>query len=161
MRGRREEREGLGDIEDFSERVTLVMLMDFSEAKLFTAINHVKDPREAEVILRGEIRSFRWKPKYDWAPYIPALAFLAAFGVPVAHSTMDVEIALEVVDPKKDQPITSYTKAASDRQSYIVYRFQDFRAGGDLPEDSAFRQVAVALQTSILDDGDRIVSALK
>jgi hypothetical protein len=156
-----EQREGFGDIEYFPERVTLVMLMDFSEARLFTSLNHVKVPQESEVLLRGEIRSFEWTPKHDWVPYLPALGILAAFGVPVAHSTMEVEIALDVVNPKKDEPIASYAKAATTKQSYFVYRFQDFRAGSTRDKDSAFRQVAVQLQTAILDDRERIIAAVK
>src|SRR5262245_16854467 len=138
-----EQRAGFGDIENFPERVTLVMLMDFSEARLFAVLNHVKSPQEAQVLLRGEIRSFEWKPRHNWVPYVPALGFLAGLGVPIAYSTMEVEIALDVVNPKQDQPIVSYTRAATSKQKYIVYRFQDSRAGDTRETNSAFRQVAV------------------
>jgi hypothetical protein len=155
------EREGLGDIENFAERVTLVMLTDLSETRLFKTIEHARNLRDADVILRGEIRSFVWKPRHKLAPYIPGLGILAAFGVPVADSEMAVEIALEVVNPKTAQPIASYTRAARDTQAHFVYRFQDSRAGHDQEPNSAFRRVALDLQTAILDDGQRIVAALK
>jgi len=155
------QRRGLPDPADFSEQVTRVMLMDFSEAKLFAFLGRVREPREADVLLRGEIRSFRWKPRYDWYAYVPGLGILAAFGVPVATSTGEVEIALEVVDPKTDQPIASYTRAARGRQTYFVYRYQDFRAGGDREPNSAFRRVTDELQTAILADRERIVAAVK
>lgn len=154
-----QEREG--DLEYFTERVTQVILTDLSEARLFTAIEHVTDRQVADVILRGEIRSFRWKPAHRWVPYVPALGILAAFGVPVAASAMDVEIALELVDPRTAQAIASYTKAAHESQSYFVYRYQDSRAGDDRERDSALRRVAVDLQTAILEDRERIVAALK
>ena len=154
-----EERQAFGDIEEFPSRVTLWLLMDLSGAQLFTSIGH--DSRGADVILRGEIRSFRWKPRYAWAPYIPGFGFLAAFGVPVAYSSGQVELAIDVVNAKTDQRIASYTKAASGTHSYWVYRYQDFTAGGDRETDSAFRRVVGDLQTAILADGDRIVAAVK
>ncbi len=76
------ERGSFRDIEDFPDRITLELLMDLSEAQLFSSIGH--DSRGADVILRGEIRSFEWKARYDWAPYVPGLGFLAAIGIPVA-----------------------------------------------------------------------------
>ena len=155
------EREAWPEFPDLSERATLQMLMDWSDARLFTFIGHVSEPKGADVILRGEIRSFQWKPRYRWAPYVPGLAFLAALGVPVASSTAQVEIALEVLDPKKDQPIASYDKAARSSQNYWVYRYQDSHAGSDLEADSAFRRVADGLQTAILADRDRILAAVK
>ena len=156
-----EEREGRGAIEDFAERVTVVMLTDLSEARVFTSIEHAKTERPADVVLRGEIRSFRWTPRYKFLPFIPGLGILAAFGVPVSVATMDVEITLELVDPKKAQTVASYTKAARESQSHFVYRFQDFQAGSDRESNSAFRRVAVDLQTAILEDRERIVEALK
>src|SRR5262245_12127357 len=133
------------DIEDFPARITLELMMDLSEARLFSSIG--QDTKGADVILRGEVRALTWKPRYDWAPYVPALGILAAFGVPVAHSNSDVELGLDVVSAKTDQVIASYTKAASRRQSYWVYRYQDFTAGSDRDVDSAFRQVTDELQT--------------
>jgi hypothetical protein len=155
-----QEREALRGMEDLAERVTLNMVMDFGEAKVFSSIKHVTEPKDADVILRGEIRSFQWSPGYIWYPYVPGLGILAAFGVPVATSTAEVAIALEVVDPKKDQPIVSYTKAVRESQRYFVYRYQDFRAGDDRERNSAFRRVADELQTAILGDQDRIVAAV-
>ncbi len=149
------------DIEDFAERVTLVMLTDLSEARVFTSIERAKSAPPPDVILRGEIRSFRWTPRYSWPPYVPGLGILAAFGVPVATASMDVEIALELVNPKNEQVVASYTRAARDTQSHWVYRYQDFRAGGDQEANSAFRRVAVDLQTAILEDREKIVAALK
>lgn len=156
-----EELKGRSSIEDFAERVTLVMLTDLSEARVFTSIQHAKPEWPADVILRGEIRSFRWTPRYTVPPFIPGFGILAAFGVPVSTATMDVEIAIELVDPKKARTIASYTKAARDSQSHFLYRYQDFRAGGDHEANSALRRVAVDLQTAILADRDRIVEALK
>ena len=153
------ERESFRDIEDFPDRITLELLMDLSEAQLFSSIGH--DSRGADVILRGEIRSFQWKARYDWAPYVPGLGFLAAIGIPVAHSTGRVELAIDVVDAKTDQRIASYAKAATDRHPYWVYRYQDFTAGSDRDTDSAFRRVVEELQAAILADGDRIVAAVK
>ena len=153
------ERRSFRDIEDFPDRITLELLMDLSEAQLFSSIGH--DSRGADVILRGEIRSFQWKPRYGWAPYIPGFGFLAAVGVPVAYSTGQVELAIDVVDAKTDQRIASYTKAASDHHAYWVYRYQDFTAGSDRDTDSAFRRVVDELQSAILADGDRIVAAVK
>ena len=132
-----------------------------SEARLFTSIQHAKSEGVADVVLRGEIRSFRWAPRHNLPPYIPGLGILAAFGVPVSVATMDVEISLELVDPKTTQTIASYTKAARQSQSHFVYRFQDFRAGSDRESDSAFRRVAVDLQRAIFEDRERIVAALK
>jgi len=154
-----EERAELPDIEDFSNRITLEVLMDLSEARLFTSIGH--DLQGAEVILSGEVRSFRWKPKYYWPPYVPGLGILAAFGVPVAHSTSQVELAIDLVNPKSQQPIASYSKAAQDRHAYWVYRFQDYTAGSDRDTDSAFRRVVEDIQASILSDRDRIIAAVK
>src|SRR5262245_52307744 len=131
------ERKALPEIENLSERATLQILMDWSDAKLFAQLNHVNAPEGADVILKGEIRSFQWNPHYDWAPYIPAFGFLAAFGVPVAHSNDECEIALQLFAPKSDQPIASYTKLARSRQSYWVYRYQDFRAGDDREQNGA------------------------
>jgi hypothetical protein len=153
------ERQSFRDIEDFPDRITLELLMDLSEAQLFSSIGH--DSRGADVILRGEIRSFQWKARYHWVPYVPGLGFLAAIGVPVAYSTGQVELAIDVVDAKTDQRIASYTKAASDRHQYWVYRYQDFTAGSDRDTDSAFRRVVDELQAAILTDGDRIVAAVK
>ena len=153
------ERRSFPDIEDFPERITLELLMDLSEAQLFSTIGH--DSRGADVILRGEIRSFDWKPRYNWVPYVPGLAFLAAIGVPVAYSTGQVELAIDVVDAKTDQRIASYTRAATDKHPYWVYRYQDFTAGSDRDTDSAFRRVVEELQAAILADGDRIVAAVK
>lgn len=153
------ERQSFRDIEDFPDRITLELLMDLSEAQLFSLIGH--DSRGADVILRGEIRSFQWKARYNWVPYVPGLAFLAAIGVPVAYSTGQVELAIDVVDAKTDQRIASYAKAASDRHPYWVYRYQDFTAGSDLDTVSAFRRVVDELQAAILADGDRIVAAVK
>jgi len=155
------ERQALREIEDLPERVTLAMIMDFGEAKVFSSIKRVKEPKDADVILRGEIRSFRWRPRYAWPPYVPGLSILAAFGVPVAASTAEAAIAIEVVDPRTDQPIVSYAKAASESQRYFVYRFQDSRAGDDRERNSAFRRVSGELQTAILGDRDRIVAAVK
>jgi hypothetical protein len=89
------------------------------------------------------------------------LGILAAFGVPVSVATTDVEITLELVDPKKAQTVVSYTKAARERQSHFVYRFQDFQAGSDRDSNSALRRVAVDLQMAILEDRQQIVEALK
>jgi hypothetical protein len=94
-------------------------------------------------------------------PYIPGLGILAGFGVPVAYSTGQVELAIDVVDAKTDQRIASYTKAASGSHSYWVYRYQDSTAGSDRDTDSAFRRVVDELQAAILTDGDRIVAAVK
>jgi len=154
-----EERKAFPDIENFPDRITLELLMDLSEARLFTSIGH--DSNGADVILRGEIRSFQWKPRYNPVSYIPGFGFLSAFGVPVAYSKGQVSLAIEVVDARNDQPIASYAKAASDRHSYWVYRFQDFTAGSDRDTDSAFRRVVGDLQAAILTDGDRIVAAVK
>ncbi len=63
------ERRSFPDIEDFPDRITLELLMDLSEAQLFSSIGH--DSRGADVILRGEIRSFEWKARYDWAAVRP------------------------------------------------------------------------------------------
>ncbi len=156
-----QERQARPLIEDLAERATLQMLMDFSDAKLFALLNHVNEPKGADVILRGEIRSFQWTPRYRWLPYVPGLGFLAALGVPVATSTAEVEIALDVVDPRKGETIASYAKSARSSQDYWVYRMQDSTAGTDLETDSAFRQVADGLQTAILDDRERIVAAVK
>jgi hypothetical protein len=157
-----EERQGRGAIEAFAERVTVVMLTDLSEARVFTSIERAKTERAAaDVILRGEIRSFRWSPRYNLPPFIPGLGILAAFGVPVSVATTDVEITLELVDPKKAQTVVSYTKAARERQSHFVYRFQDFQAGSDRDSNSALRRVAVDLQMAILEDRQQIVEALK
>jgi hypothetical protein len=153
------ERRSFPDIEDFPERITLELLMDLSEAQLFSTIGH--DSRGADVILRGEIRSFEWKPRYNWVPYVPGLGFLAAIGIPVAYSTGQVELAIDVVDAKTDQRIASYTRAATDKHPYWVYRYQDFTAGSDLDTVSAFRRVVEELQAAILADGDRIVAAVK
>ena len=152
-------RQSLREIEDFPDRITLEVLMDLSEARVFKAIGH--DSSGADVILKGEIRAFSWTPRYNWVPYVPALGTLAAFGVSVAYSSATVELALDVVDAKNNQPIASYTKAATGKHSYWVYRYQDFTAGSDRDTDSAFRQVVGELQTAILADGDRIVAAVK
>ncbi len=153
------ERDAFRDIEDFPDRITLELLMDLSEAQVFTSIGH--DTRSADVILRGEIRSFQWKPRYNWVPYVPGLGTLAAFGVPVAYSTGQVELAIDVVNARTDERIASYTKAATAGRSYWVYRFQDFTAGSDRDTDSAFRRVVEELQTAIVNDRDRIVGAVK
>lgn len=153
------ERQSFRDIEDFPDRITLELLMDLSEAQLFSSIGH--DSRGADVILRGEIRSFQWRARYNWVPYVPGLAFLAAIGIPVAYSTGQVELAIDVVDAKTDQRIASYTRAATDKHPYWVYRYQDFTAGSDLDTVSAFRRVVDELQAAILMDGDRIVAAVK
>ena len=153
------ERASFRDIEDFPDRITLELLMDLSEAQLFKSIGH--DSRGADVILRGEIRSFQWKARYKWLPYIPGLGFLAAIGVPVASSAGQVTLAIDVVDARTNQPIASYAKAATDRHPYWVYRYQDFTAGSDRDTDSAFRRVVEELQAAILADGDRIVAAVK
>ena len=150
---------GTLDIEDFPDRITLELLMDLSEARLFSSIAH--DLRGAEVVLRGEIRAFAWTPKYDWPPYVPGFGILAAFGGPVAHSTSEVALAIDVVDPRTDRAIASYVKSAAGRRSYWVYRYQDFTAGSDRDTDSPFRQVAEELQAAILADGERIVAAVK
>ena len=153
------ERRSFPDIEDFPERITLELLMDLSEAQLFSTIGH--DSRGADVILRGEIRSFQWRARYNWVPYVPGLAFLAVIGIPVAYSTGQVELAIDVVDAKTDQRIASYARAATDKHPYWVYRYQDFTAGSDLDTVSAFRRVVEELQAAILADGDRIVAAVK
>jgi hypothetical protein len=152
-------RQSLKEIEDFPDRITLEVLMDLSEAQLFRAIGH--ESAGVDVILKGEIRSFSWTPRYNWVPYVPALGTLAAFGVPVAYSRATVELTLDIIDAKSNQPIVSYTKAATGKNSYWVYRYQDFTAGSDRDTDSAFRQVVGELQTAILADGDRIVAAVK
>jgi len=153
------ERQSFRDIEDFPDRITLELMMDLSEAQLFSSIGH--DSRGADVILRGEIRSFQWKARYNWVPYVPGLGFLAAIGIPVAHSTGQVELAIDVVNAKTDQPIVSYTRAATDKHPYWVYRYQDFTAGSDLDTVSAFRRVVDELQAAILVDGARIVAAVR
>lgn len=153
------ERRSLREIEDFPDRITLELLMDLSEAQLFTSIGH--DTRGADVILRGEIRSFSWTPRYNPWPYVPAFGIIAAFGVPVARSSSQVELAIDVVNAKTDERIASYTKAASARRAYWVYRYQDFTAGSDRDTDSAFRQVVEELQADILKDRERIVAAVK
>jgi hypothetical protein len=135
------------------------MQMDLSEARLFRSIGH--DAAGADVILRGQILQFAWKPRYNPVPFIPAFGTLAAFGVPYAHSTGRVAIALEVLDARTKEPITSYVKAAVDKHPYWVYRYQDFEAGSDRDTDSAFRRVVEELAASILVDGDRIVAAVK
>ena len=155
------ERQTLTEWSDVAERATLQMLMDFSDARLFTTLNHVNEPKGPDIVLRGELRAFQWAPKYRWAPYIPGLAFLAALGVPVAESSGHVEIALEVVDPIKAETIASYDKSARATQTYWVYRYQDGRAGSEIVANGAFRQVADQLQAAILDDRERIVAAVK
>jgi len=156
-----DERRAMRDIEKLPERVTLQILIDWKDANLFRQLNHVSEPQGADVILKGELRSFRWKPSYAWLPYIPALGTLAAFGVPVAYSDDAVEIALDVIDPKSGQAIASYTKMAQSHHSYWVYRYQDFTAGDDRQTNSAFRQVADQLQTAMLGDRERMVAAVK
>ena len=86
---------------------------------------------------------------------------LAALGVPVAKSSSDVELAIDVLDARNSQTITSYAKAAHQDRSYWVYRYQDFTAGSDRDTDSAFREVVGALQTAIIADRERIVAAVK
>lgn len=154
-----EDRGAFPDIENFPDRITLEVLMDLSEARLFTSIGH--DSRGADVILKGEIRSFQWKARHKVVPYIPGLAFLSALGVPVARAKGQVELAIDVVDAKTNQPIGSYAQAATDAHEYWVYRFQDFTAGSDRDTDSAFRRVVGDIQSAILADGERIVAAVK
>jgi hypothetical protein len=154
-----DERGAFPDIENFPDRITLEVLMDLSEARLFTSIG--QDSRGVDVILKGEIRSFQWTPRYNAVPYIPGLAFLSALGVSVAHAKGQVELSINVVDAKTDQAIGSYAKAATDTHSYWVYRFQDFTAGSDRDTDSAFRRVVIDIQSAILADADRIVAAVK
>lgn len=154
-----EERQSLREIEDFPDRITLELLMDLSEAQLFQTIGH--DTRGADVLLRGEIRSFTWKPRYNLLPYVPGFGIIADFGVPVARSSSTVELAIDVINAKTEERIASYTKAAKARRSYWVYRFQDFTAGSDRDTDSAFRQVVEELQNEILNDRERIVAAVK
>ena len=154
-----QERGSFPDIENFPDRITLEVLMDLSEAGLFKSIGH--DSRGVDVILRGEIRSFQWTPRYNAVPYIPGLAFLTALGVPVARAKGQVELAIDVLDAKTAQPIGSYAKAATDTHAYWVYRFQDSTAGSDRDTDSAFRRVVSDIQSAILADSDRIVAAVK
>jgi hypothetical protein len=154
-----EDRQTLREIEDFPDRITLEMQMDLSEARLFRSIGH--GLAGADVILRGQILQFSWKPRYNWVPFVPALGTLAAIGVPVSYSSGRVAIALEVLDARTNQPIASYVKAAVDEHPYWVYRYQDFTAGSDRDTDSAFRRVVEELATSILVDADRIVAAVK
>jgi hypothetical protein len=135
--------------------------MDWSNARLFNNLYRVKEPKGADIVIRGELRSFKWKPEYRWAPYVPALGFLAAIGVPVASSTGEVEIAVEIVDPRKAGTIASYTRAARRIKTYWVYRYQEYRAGDDLDPNSAFRQVADGLQSDILEDRERIIAAAR
>jgi hypothetical protein len=144
-----------------SEQVTLNMLMDWSDSRLFGQIYRVTEPKGADVIVRGEIRAFQWHAEHRWVPYVPALAFLATLGVPVASSSSEVEIALEIFNPRKVGTIAAYTKAARRMRTYWVYRYQDGRAGEDLDANSALRQVSEALQTAILQDRDRIVAAAR
>lgn len=153
------ERQSFVDIEDFPDRLTLELLMDLSEARLFSVIG--KDTTGAELLLRGKIQSFQWAPRYDRVPYVPGLAFLAALGVPVAHSASEVQLTLDLVHPKTEQVIASYTKAAASRQSYWVYRYQDWSAGSDRDLDSAYRRVVDGLQSAIVADRERIVAAVK
>ena len=154
-----EDRQTLRDIEDFPARITLEMQMDLSEARLFRSIGH--DSVGADVLLRGQILQFAWKPRYNPVPFVPGLGTLAAFGVPYAYSAGRVAIALEVLDARTNQPIASYVKAAVDKHPYWVYRYQDFEAGSDRDTDSAFRRVVEELASSILADGERIVAAVK
>ena len=155
------DRQSLTEWSDVAERATLQVLMDFSDARLFTTINHLSEPKGTDIVLRGELRAFHWTPKYRWAPFIPGLAFLATLGVPVASSDGHVEIALEIMDPVKAETIASYDKAARATQTYWVYRYQDGRAGSEIVVNGAFRQVTDQLQTAILDDRERIVAAVK
>jgi hypothetical protein len=155
-----EDRQTLREIEDFPDRITLEVLMDLSEARLFRSIGH--GSAGADVILRGQILQFAWKARHNPVPYIPAIGgTLAALGVPVAHSTGRVAIALEVLDARTNQPIAAYAKAAVDKHPYWVYRYQDLSAGSDRDTDSAFRRVVEELATAILVDADRIVAAVK
>jgi hypothetical protein len=156
-----EARQQFPEYGEVSEQVTLNILIDWSESRLFQDLYRVQEPKGADVIIRGEIRAFRWEPQYRWAPYVPGLAFLAALGVPVATSTGEVEIALDIVDPRKAGTIASYTKAARRVRTYWVYRYQEFRAGDEQDPNSALRQVLEGLQTAIVDDRERIVAAAK
>jgi hypothetical protein len=147
-------------IESFADSVTYSILSDFSEARLFASLVHVRDPGEAPVVLRGEIRSFEWHARYSPWPYVPGLGGLAALGVPVATSTASLEVVLDVVDPRAAQPIGSYAGAARDTRRDVVYRYQEFRTGNELDrERDVVRRVADELQTAILTDRDRIVAA--
>jgi hypothetical protein len=149
-------------IESFADAVTYSILSDFSEARLFSSLVHVRDPGEAPVVLRGEIRSFEWRARYSPWPYIPGLGGLAALGVPVATSTAALEVVLDVVDPRPPQPIGSYTGGARDTRRDVVYRYQEFRTGNELDrERDVVRRVADELQTAILADRDKIVTAAK
>jgi hypothetical protein len=146
---------------ELTEQVTLQILMDWSESRLFKDLYRVKEPKGADIVIRGELRAFQWQPRYRWQPYVPGFAFLATLGVPVARSAGEVEIAVDILDPRKPGTIASYTQAARRTRQYWVYRYQDFSAGDDLDGDTAFRQVLAGLQAAILEDRERIVAAAR
>ena len=148
------ERRTIRNIDSLPEHVTSILLTDFSEARLFSVIG--LDPRDADVLLRGELRSLSWRARHKPLPYIPAVGgTLAELGLPVASSMGDVEIALDVVNVKTDQVIGSYAGSGRESRTYTVFT-PWYRNEGD----GAFRAAAGALQQAILNDRDRLTAAV-
>jgi hypothetical protein len=148
------ERAELVAIENLPEQITSVLLTDFSDARIFASIGLATEPRDVDVLLRGEIRSLSWKPRHNPWPYVPGLGFLAAIGVPVARSVASVDIALEVANARTDQVIGAYSGSGREQRAYTL-QTPYFRATGNGP----FRRAAEELQEAILQDRDRLVAA--
>ena len=156
-----EEREGRGAIEDFAERVTVVMLTDLSEARVFTSIE------------REDRAGRRRRDPARRDPLVPVVSGVQPSPVhPRARHPRSLRrprVARD--DGCRDHPRARGPEEGADHRVLHESRPREpvalrlpvsgFSGGSDRDSNSALRRVAVDLQMAILEDRQQIVEALK
>jgi hypothetical protein len=139
-----------------AEEITSVLLTDLSEARVFSSVAFATEPPNADVLLRGEIRSLSWRASQR-PLFIPGFGVLAALGVPVATSAADVGLALDVLSARTGEVLGSYAGSGAERRRYTIYTPAARLSGTDGP----FRHAVEEIQQAMLADQARLVAAAK
>ena len=154
-----EERGSFPDIEDFPDRITLELLMDLSEAQLFSSIGH--DSRGADVILgeRSGRSSGRRATTGRRTSPVSGSSPPSVFPSPIRRVGSSSPSTSLTRRPISGSPRTRRPRPTATRTGSTDIRTSPRAATGIPTARSA--AVVEELQAAILADGDRIVAAVK
>ena len=149
------EQKSLAHIQDLAGKVNAVLLKDFQRAQLFQELSIEGDPRQADLLLRGAIRSFTVQTVDYYYEYTPLVIF-AFLGLPEGYSWGQVALALEVVDAKNGAVLGAYEASSRQQRKVTIYDTGNWEQHYGEEAGESFRQTLEKLKRAILADRDRL-----
>ena len=154
-----EELRAMRNIPHLNEQVTSLFLQDLRQAKLFSSLEFPADPTQVDVIIRGEIRSLRWRSKWYPITFIPYLNLITLLGFPAGNNEGGVRLFIEAVNAHTGAVIASHEQSSGSSRTYSIYQATDYRVAGGEETREALRTVIDDLKAALWGDRRLIEAA--